>query len=244
MTEAWYVVVVLFVATLVRSTLGFGEALVAVPLLAMRVPLPLAAGLAVLVSTVMAAVIVVQDWRHVRLRSAVQLAAAALPGIPLGLLLLAKGNEQLVKLLLGVLIVGFSLYSLKGKVTLHLREDDRRWLFGCGLLSGVLGGAYGMNGPPLAVYGALRRWPPRQFRATLQCYFLFASFVGLVGYAVLGIWSPRIPALFLRSLPFVLMGIFVGRVLNRRLNEHGFFRVVYAGLVCVGSLLVVQACNK
>lgn len=237
----WYVVAVLFVATLIRSTLGFGEALVAVPLLAMRVPLPVAAGLAVLVSTVMAAVIVAQDWRHVRVKSAVQLAGAALPGIPLGLLLLARGNEQLVKSLLGLLIVGFSLYSLKGKLTLHLREDDRRWLLGCGLLSGVLGGAYGMNGPPLVVYGALRRWPPRQFRATLQCYFLVASFVGLVGYAVLGLLSPRIPALFLRSLPFVLVGIFAGRALNGRLNERGFFRVVYAGLACVGMVLIVQA---
>jgi hypothetical protein len=31
-----YVVAVIFVATLIRSTLGFGEALVAVPLLALR----------------------------------------------------------------------------------------------------------------------------------------------------------------------------------------------------------------
>jgi hypothetical protein len=32
-----------------------------------------------------------------------------------------------------------------------------------------------MNGPPLVIYGALRRWTPERFRATLQGYFLPAS---------------------------------------------------------------------
>ena len=38
----------MFIATLIRSAFGFGEALVAVPLLAFRMPLPVAAPLAVL----------------------------------------------------------------------------------------------------------------------------------------------------------------------------------------------------
>jgi uncharacterized membrane protein YfcA len=236
-----YVLAVIFVATLIRSTLGFGEALVAVPLLAMRLPLSVAAPLAVLVSIAMAFVIVLQDWRHVQLRSAMGLILAALPGIPLGVLLLAKGNEQAVKLILGVLIIGFSLYSLTAKTGLHLREDHRSWLLGCGFLSGVLGGAYGMNGPPLAVYGALRRWSPQHFRATLQGYFLVASLAGLVGYSALGIWSATVTRYFLMSLPGVAVAILLGRVLNQRMRDHSFFRFVYIGLIAIGGILMVQA---
>jgi hypothetical protein len=62
---AVYVVAVVFLATLIRSTIGFGEALVAVPLLALRLPVVVAAPLAVLVSVLVAAVIVAQDWKHV-----------------------------------------------------------------------------------------------------------------------------------------------------------------------------------
>ena len=40
-----------------------------------------------------------------------------------------------------------------------------------------------MNGPPLVIYGALRRWSPQHFRATLQGYFLPASLAGLGGYS-------------------------------------------------------------
>ena len=44
-----------------------------------------------------------------------------------------------------------------------------------------------MNGPPLVIYGALRRWSPQYFRATLQGYFLPATLAGLIGYAATGL---------------------------------------------------------
>ena len=232
---------VIFVATLIRSTLGFGEALIAVPLLAMRLPVTVAAPLAVLVSIVIAGVIVVQDWQHVELRSAMGLILASLPGIPLGVWLLARGNEHAVKCVLGVLIIAFSLYSLAARTTRHLPQDHRGWLLGCGFLSGVLGGAYGMNGPPLAIYGALRKWSPPHFRATLQGYFLPASVAGLIGYASLGLWRAPLPRYFLLSLPAVAVAIVLGRALNRHMKGRTFLRFVYVGLVVVGSVLVAQA---
>ncbi len=236
-----YVLTVIFVATFTRSTIGFGEALVAVPLLALRLPLSVAAPLAVLVSVAMATVIVSQDWRHLHVRSAGGLILAALPGIPLGILLLSEGNEHALKILVGVLIIGFSLYFLAGRATPHIKEDQRGWLIGCGFLSGVLGGACGMNGPPLAIYGALRRWSPQHFRATLQGYFLVASLASLFGYAILGIWTATITRYFLVSLPAVVIATLLGRTVNRRMKHNGFFQVVYVGLIAIGSLLVLQA---
>jgi uncharacterized protein len=236
-----YVVVVIFVATLIRSTFGFGEALIAVPLLALRLPVTIAAPLAVLVSTVIAAVVLVQDWRHVEVRSAMGLIFSALPGIPLGVWLLARGNEHVIKSVLGVVIISFSIYALTAGTARHLPDDHYGWLLGCGFLSGVLGGAYGMNGPPLAIYGALRRWSPQHFRATLQGYFLPASLAGLIGYAALGLWRAPLTRYFLFSLPAMAAAILLGRVINQRMKGPGFFRVVYVGLIAVGSVLLVQA---
>lgn len=239
-----YVLVVIFFATLIRSTLGFGEALIAVPLLAVRLPITVAAPLAVLVSIVIAGVIVVQDWQHVQLRSAMGLIFASLPGIPLGVWLLAKGNEHTVKFLLGILIIGFSIYSLTAERTLQLKQDHPGWLLACGFISGVLGGAYGMNGPPLAIYGALRRWSPGHFRATLQGYFLPASFVGFIGYVVLGLYGAAIARYFFLSLPAVAIAVLLGRSINQRMKGHDFFRFVYLGLVIVGGVLAFQAMQK
>ncbi|MEO6911942.1 MAG: TSUP family transporter [Edaphobacter sp.] len=63
------VLLVVFLATLIRSAFGFGEALFAVPLLALFIPLKIAAPLAVLVSITIAAVVVAQDWRKIHMRS-------------------------------------------------------------------------------------------------------------------------------------------------------------------------------
>src|ERR1041384_5395771 len=50
-----------------------------------------------------------------------------------------------------------------------------------------LGGAYGVNGPPLVVYGNMRQWSAGHFRATLQAYFLPVSLIGVLGYAIQGL---------------------------------------------------------
>lgn len=236
-----YVLAVVFVATLIRSTLGFGEALVAVPLLALRTPIAVAAPLAVLISVVVAAVILIQDHRRVQVRSAAGLILSSLLGIPLGVWLLLHLDGRLVKLALGVVIIAFSVYTLAGNKRLHLERDHRGWLIGCGFLSGILGGAYGMNGPPLAVYGSLRRWSPQHFRATLQGYFLPVSLLGLLGYGVTGVWNAAVTRYFLLSLPVVAIAILLGRTINARMKDHGFFRFVFAGLIVTGGILIAQA---
>ena len=127
-----YVLLVIFVATLIRSVFGFGEALVAVPLLALRLPVNVAAPLAVLVSITVAAVIVVQDWQKIHLRSSGWLVLSTLFGIPLGLMLLTTGNQRFVKAALAVIIMAFSAYALLGRKPPELHSDSRVWLLGCG----------------------------------------------------------------------------------------------------------------
>ena len=233
------VVAVLFVATLIRSTFGFGEALVAVPLLAFILPVEVAAPVAVLVSITVAAIIVARDWRHVQLRSATWLLLSTLFGLPIGLVLLRSVPESIVKILLGVLVAGFSMWSLARVHAHELSNDRHAWIFGW--LAGVLGGAYGMNGPPLAVYGTLRRWPPAQFRATLQSYFLPASVLGLIGYWAAGLWTPTVTRYYTLSLPAVVLAIALSRWMNRRLDAARFLVYVHAFLIVVGATLVVQS---
>ena len=168
-----FVIAAFFFATLVRSALGFGEALIAVPLVAFVLPVEIAAPVAVLVSITVAIIVVAQDWRHINVRSVVWLVGFTILGIPLGLLALRTIPEPVVKGTLGLLVAAFAALSLWRQGAYQLHDDRLAWLFG--VSAGVLGGAYGMNGPPLVVYGSLRRWSPERFRATLQGYFLPAS---------------------------------------------------------------------
>jgi uncharacterized protein len=197
--------------------------------------------LAVFVSVTVAGIILLRDWRDVHVGSAGKLVVSTLFGIPFGLLMLILVAEPVVKAALGVVIITFAAYQLLGRSGLELKDDRLAWLFGFG--AGVLGGAYGMNGPPLVAYGALRRWSPERFRATLQGYFLPASLVGMGGYWIAGLWVAAVTRYYLISLPVVLVAIVLGRALNQRLDGKRFIIYVHVGLVVIGGLLLIQSAS-
>jgi uncharacterized membrane protein YfcA len=234
------VAAVLFAATFVRSAFGFGEALIAVPLLALVIPVKVAAPIAVLVSVTVAAAVVIQDWRHIQMTSALWLVLPTLPGIPIGLWMLTRVPEPMMKGALAAVVIAFAIQSIRSGAA-RLATDRTAWMFG--FAAGVLGGAYGMNGPPLALYGTLRGWSPAQFRATLQGYFLPASAVGMFGYWMLGLWTPRVTRLYLTSIPAVAVAILLGRAVNQRMSARGFLLAVYGVLILVGVLLLAQAAH-
>lgn len=236
-----YLLGIVFIATLVRSTFGFGESLVAVPLLVFFVPTETAVPLAVLISVFIAAVVIVQDRKKVHFKSVKWLVLFAFLGIPIGLYLLVYGNENLVKSVLGFVIVLYSVYSLFSKSNFKLKTDNKLWLFICGFLSGILGGSYGLNGPPIVIYGRLRNWTTKTFRATLQAYFFPVSIIAMVGYWYKGLWTSTVNYYFLISLPAIIPAIFLGRYLNAKLKTETFIKYVYVGLFVIGTLLVAQA---
>ncbi|MDB5158376.1 MAG: permease [Mucilaginibacter sp.] len=159
----------------------------------------------------------------------------------MGLWLLVHVDEYWVKLILGLVIIAFSAYLLSGSRLEELKQDSQKWLFVCGLLSGVLGGAYGINGPPLVIYGAKRRWTAQYFRATLQAYFLIASLTGVVGYWISGLLIPQLFSYYLVSLPVLIPAILIGRAINARMQGDRFFKYSYIVLLMLGILLMVNA---
>jgi uncharacterized membrane protein YfcA len=233
------VIGIVFLGTLIRSSLGFGEALIAVPLLALFMPVEQAAPVAVLVSIAIALLILLQDWRKVHFRSAGWLILSTLFGIPCGLFFLRTLSGSVVKAALALVIIAFSAYALFNHDKHRLEDDRLAWIFG--FLAGVLGGAYGMNGPPLAMYGSLRRWRPDHFRATLQAYFFPASLAGMAAYGVAGLWTHTVTHLCLLSLPGVALAVPLGRAVNGRIQPGRFTSFVYAGLIAIGAILLYQS---
>ena len=226
-----------FLSSAARAMLGFGDALIAMPLLVLAVGLQTAAPLVALVALVTSLSILVQTWRDVHRSDAWRLILSSLAGIPFGLLLLKAAPEPLVKAALGVLLVGFGLYKL-----LQPRMPAVAWrplVYLSGFVAGVLGGAYNTNGPPVVVYGALRGWSPERFRGTLQLYFLTTGMMVAAGHGLAGLWTREVWRLFAIALPAVALGLFLGGRVSGRIPAELFNKLVYAFLIVAGLLLVV-----
>jgi len=233
------VLITVFLSTFTRSTFGFGDALIAMPLLAMTVGMQIATPLVALIASTIAMTILLRSWRSVNVESAWRLVVSSLVGIPIGLVFLKGTYEGIITTLLALLIVSFSLYNLLKPKLLALADDKPAYAFG--LLAGILGGAYNTNGPPVVIYGTLRRWPAESFRATLQGYFLPTGLLIVLGHGLAGLWTPSVLRFYVISLPVVFLAILLGSKLNRSIPQGKFDRYVHIFLILLGTMLLIDS---
>ena len=233
------VVLFIFAGSLTRATFGFGEALVAMPLLTMVVDIRVAAALVAMTSIFNAAVILTTNWRNVEWQGAWRLVIAALIGIPLGAYALKHAPENAVKLVLALVVLSFAGYNLVRPQLGRLQSDWPGFVFG--LIAGILGGAYNTFGPALVIFGTLRGWGAQRFRSTLQAVFLPASlFVGLI-HLQLGLWTKQVLLGYLPyCLPAMVLAAALGHWFNSRFDSRRFSRYVFCLLLAAGGMLVIS----
>lgn len=234
------VVGIIFAAAFVRSALGFGDAVVAMPLLAMIVGLKTATPLVAFMGPTISLLILAKGWRAGDMKAAARLIVASLLGIPLGIYGLARLPEEPLKIALGVLILLYGLFGL-ARPSARIRTEKAWVPWMVGWAAGVLGGAYNTNGPPVVAYGMLRGWPPERFRATLQGYFLPVGLMILAGHGLAGMWTGEVIRFYLLSLPAIVIGVVLGGLVNRKLTPGVFTKLVYGFLIAMGAVLLVRA---
>lgn len=231
--------VIIFVSTFTRSTVGFGDAMIAMPLLSMTVGIDIATPLVGLIAVTISIMILIKQWQKVHLKSVSMLVISTLLGIPIGIVFLKeRAYDDMMKLILAIVIIVFSLYKLL-KPKLFVLENDR---FACifGLFAGILGGAYNTNGPPIVVYGSLRRWNSTRFRATLQGYFLPTGAMIALGHGAGGLWTQHVLASYLACLPVVFVAIVLGGRINVKIPDGRFDNCVHVCLIIIGIILLIN----
>ena len=235
--EIVYVLLVLGAGAFIRSAVGFGDALLAMPLLALVVGLSITTPLVGLTSLITSAVLLAASWRSVNLTAGWRLIVASAVGAPLGLWVLTNADEWIMHVVLGGVLVGYGAYNLLRPGLPPLRSE--LWAFPFGFVAGVLGSAYNTSGPPVIIYGTMRRWSPDAFRATLQGFFLVNSVLIAVGHAATGLWTAEVLWLTIFSLPALALGMVAGVAAQRRISPAAFSRVVYVLLIVLGGMFLL-----
>ena len=124
---------VALLAGFIQGLSGFGSVLVALPILVLFLDFDLAVPLASIWGMTINTILLLQLRAHLRLKNILPLTLAAIPGIPLGVYILVNANTRLLEMLLGVLLLVFSLYFIwSGGKTRNLSSRlvvSRRLLF-------------------------------------------------------------------------------------------------------------------
>ncbi|MBU8892101.1 MAG: sulfite exporter TauE/SafE family protein [Bacteroidales bacterium] len=233
------ILLIIFISTLTRSTFGFGDALIAMPLLVLFIDIKIATPLIALIAFFIAFSILIKNWKKVEFKSAWRLIVASLIGIPIGLWYLEDVNENIIKLILGIIILIFAIYNLVKPKLIQLKTEKFAWLFG--FFAGILGGAYNTNGPPIVIYSSLKKWNPQNFRATLQGYFFTTGILLIISHGIAGNFTSEVLTYFAYCLPIVLIAVIIGARLNKKIPVQRFHKYIYLILIALGILLIFNS---
>lgn len=239
MSLTWLVgAVVIAAACFVQGLAGFGIGLVSLAFLPFLMSPQHAIVLITLYAAVFIVVIFIPLRRDFALHGMLELVAGTILATPIGVWLLAGLPPDLLKRLIGLvllLIVALEWFGLHPE-----RLQGRGWGFGAGLAAGLLGGAIGTPGPPVILYAAAQGWSPRTVKANIQAFLIVNQAAILIGYGWTGLLDRELWRLtWLFAAPAVA-GLTAGMLLFNRLDPARFRRVVFAVLFVSGLVLLIR----
>ena len=235
--------VVLIGAFAVRSAAGFGAVLVAVPLLALVMPFPMAISVASALTLVTSIRYVSRDWRFIAWRHFAIMMVYTLIGVGFGFYFISMLDEHALRRGLGVFLILYSIYVLRtGGVPPPL---PARWHGALAVITGISGGLCsalfgGGAGPIYVIYFNILRLPREVFRATMTMVLLVSSMLRVGGYADFGFYAGPTLTLLALGLPLIVVGSWLGNHIVSRLNAR-IFGFCIAGLVLLsGTALLLK----
>jgi uncharacterized membrane protein YfcA len=232
-----YFAIVVALACFVQAVAGFGLPMIAMPILVALFGIHAAVPLMAIIVLELQLLMVARYRLALNIRTVWRISAAAIVGIPIGVLLLSRIPEAITVTLLGLLLIFYVLYASLNFPVPALKNPN--WAYFFGLLGGMGGGAYNMAAPPMIIYADTQRWEPKLFKGNLQGYFLIITIVAILTHFLSNNMTGDILQKSLIALPFVLLGAFAGFYLDRFINPAVFRKIVLGLLLILGINLAL-----
>ncbi|GAB5454507.1 MAG: sulfite exporter TauE/SafE family protein [Henriciella sp.] len=219
---------------------GFGGlALLAVPLMALVISPVQAAG-------VMLPILIIMDWVGVWTYRKLwdrTLLLLTLPGAVLGIVaggfLAGYVDDQVVRIVVGLIAVLFPVYAVFKPTGGDAFIKNNRPL---GVISGTVAGFTSFvahaGGPPYQAYAIPQGLDKRIYAGTAVMFFFVVNFVKVVPYAMLGQFDQTNLTTSLILIPIAPFGVLFGAWLVKRIDQTLFYRILYGLIFSVGLKLL------
>ncbi len=229
---------IVFVAFVVRGSLGFGSGLISVSLLLFILPVTVAVPIVYIIDTLGSLVLGTYDFKQIDWKELPWLWPATIIGLAIGAWILHVLPAQHVTALLGLFILAYVTYAYIVKPG-SLPRVRRPWGAPLGLLGGTMGSLYGGGGPAIVAYLQMRHLDKRGFRATFQLIAVTDGLVRGCFYTGLGLltWPTLLSGLWL--VPAMAMGLWVGNRIHFHLDVRRFQYATLALLALTGLKLLL-----
>lgn len=212
---------------------------VMVPVMALMVPVPQAAGIALVLLCAMDLSGLRAWWGQWDRREMRLLLPAGLVGVALGAALFGLLSPRHVQGLLGVITLAFLGWRLVQGLVAAAPPSPYNPVKGavCAIAAGATSTLAHAGGPPMQIYLLPRRLPRAAFAATNVVLFGLINYAKLVPYGWMGLLDLTNLGTALVLLPLCPIGVTLGIWLQRRMSEALFYRIITAALLALGVKL-------
>ena len=229
---------ILMLAAFAHGALGFGFPLVSTPLLVLLMDMR-SAILLTLVPTViinLASILGEQHWREA-LRTFWPIPVFTILGSFAGTQVLLSVDPDPFRLLLAGVLIGYLLSDrLHRSARQHQVPPWGMALFGFGL--GLLAGVTNVFAPAIIVYALFTRMDPALMVATFNLSFITSKTGQIAGFVSKNAFTAEALELTLWALPPVLLSLWLGMRLRKRIDLETYRKVLKVALWVIAALLV------
>ena len=218
--EYVFLIFIFIIAGIVPELTGFGVATVSMALLPFLFPLTVAIPLVAIIQTLATGIISFQGDRKIAWRYVLPLVFGAAVGIPFGILFFHILDEDLLKLFLAIFLITYALYGILKQRTIIPRNMGMS--AAVGVVAGFFNASFNIHGPLIGMYAFQNKnLSNRKNKEVIAVYMFIAGICTVVGHAVAGHVTEPVFALLPYAIPALLIGLYVGSHLFRRLQHNG-----------------------
>lgn len=229
-------VLIILLATILQTSTGFGFSIMATPFLLLIFAPREAIQINLFLSLLISCVMIVKVRKDVNTKILKRLIVGSATGLPIGILIFLNMDMRLLKINISVLILLLTILLM-----INLRMKQLPWRDTLvGGISGLLTTSIGMPGPPLLLYFSGTNMSKAALRATTLAFYLFIYAVSLaiqIGFAGT---SREVQSSLIIGIPISLVGIYLGQLLFKWINQETFRMLTYLLLFIAGGYLLLQ----
>ena len=153
---------------------------------------------------------------------------------------LRRIEDVLLRQILGVVLILTSIYFAFISKHITIKPTPKAQV-GTGILSGLMGGFFGMQGPPAVLYYISSEPDKEHYMAMTQVYFVLGNAMMTVVRAHNGFLTSTVITSFFYGLIGVIIGTLLGAYVFNRIPSRLFRYVVYTYIGISGIIILLTA---
>jgi hypothetical protein len=232
---------ILFIASLIHGSIGFGFPMVATPLLALITDIQTAIIYTLIPTLLVNIISIISEGNFIQaFKKFYFLALIAMLGSAIGTQILIYSNSEIFKLLLAVAILLYLVIDIIRFELTWIYNHPKLSRIVFGLSAGVLAGLTNAMAPILIIYTLESKFTKSEIIQASNICFLFGKIIQIILFSYASVFTLHEMQNSLMSLFFVSIALFIGIKIKSYLNANLYKKIIKSILLIIALMLILQ----